>query len=63
MALSQTLYNTFFRSNATMLGLVFGTAFGGSLLFNGTSDRIWDSINQGRQWKDIKHKYVDAAEE
>lgn len=31
--------------------------------FDQSSEKIWDSINRGRQWKDIKAKYVQAAEE
>ncbi|KAJ4303303.1 qcr9 subunit 9 of the ubiquinol cytochrome-c reductase complex [Kalmusia sp. IMI 367209] len=31
--------------------------------FDTGSDRIWDSVNKGRQWKDIKYKYVQQAED
>ncbi|KAL1597298.1 Cytochrome b-c1 complex subunit 9, mitochondrial [Paraconiothyrium brasiliense] len=31
--------------------------------FDTGSDRIWDSINRGRQWKDIKYRYVQKAED
>ncbi|CAG8042907.1 unnamed protein product [Penicillium salamii] len=27
------------------------------------SNKIWDSWNQGRQWKDIKHRYMVKEEE
>ncbi|CAG8252031.1 unnamed protein product [Penicillium salamii] len=27
------------------------------------SNKVWDSWNQGRQWKDIKHRYLVKEEE
>ncbi|KAF2687819.1 ubiquinol-cytochrome C reductase [Lentithecium fluviatile CBS 122367] len=61
--LSDFVYNTFLRRNFTMLGTVFVSAFALQMAFDTGSDRIWDSINRGRQWKDIKAKYVQAAED
>ncbi|CAN9159426.1 unnamed protein product [Alternaria alternata] len=51
------------RSNTTMLFAVFGSAFGLQLAFDTGSEKIWDSINRGRQWKDIKQRYMEAAED
>ncbi|EUC32039.1 hypothetical protein COCMIDRAFT_79657, partial [Bipolaris oryzae ATCC 44560] len=51
------------RSNTTMLFTVFGAAFGLQLAFDTSSDKIWDRVNRGRQWKDIKHRYMEAAED
>ncbi|CAG7976012.1 unnamed protein product [Penicillium nalgiovense] len=31
--------------------------------FDITSNKVWDSWNQGRQWKDIKHRYMVKEEE
>ncbi|KAL1629469.1 Cytochrome b-c1 complex subunit 9, mitochondrial [Diplodia seriata] len=31
--------------------------------FDSASDKVWDSINRGRQWKDIKHKYVEGGDD
>ncbi|USP75177.1 Cytochrome b-c1 complex subunit 9, mitochondrial [Curvularia clavata] len=71
-------YSAVLRSNTTMLFTVFGAAFGLQLYvartrgrklmgdnraFDTTSDKIWDSVNRGRQWKDIKHRYMEAAED
>ncbi|EOA84900.1 uncharacterized protein SETTUDRAFT_163697 [Exserohilum turcica Et28A] len=58
-----TVYNAVLRSNTTMLFAVFGSAFGLQLAFDTTSDKIWDNINRGRQWKDIKQRYMEAAED
>ncbi|KAL5120872.1 qcr9 subunit 9 of the ubiquinol cytochrome-c reductase complex [Pleosporales sp. CAS-2024a] len=57
-----TVYNALIRSNSTMLLTVFGAAFGMQLAFDTGSDKMWNSINKGRQWKDIKQKYMEAAE-
>lgn len=46
-----------------MLGTVFVSAFAIQMAFDSGSEKIWDVINKGRQWKDIKHRYVQAAEE
>ncbi|CAN8099792.1 unnamed protein product [Discula destructiva] len=63
MAGQTTLYNIFFRNNFAMLGAVFGSAFALSMTYDLGSTKLWDSMNKGRQWKDIKHKYVQAGEE
>ncbi|KAF1967520.1 putative ubiquinol-cytochrome C reductase complex, subunit X [Bimuria novae-zelandiae CBS 107.79] len=57
------LYNSIFRRNTTMLATVFAGAFAMQLAFDTGSDRVWDSINRGRQWKDIKYKYIQKAED
>ena len=31
--------------------------------FDATADYIWESRNQGKLWKDIKHKYDTPADE
>ncbi|CAG8899324.1 unnamed protein product [Penicillium egyptiacum] len=31
--------------------------------FDITSNKVWDSWNHGRQWKDIKHRYMVKEEE
>ncbi|UPX09613.1 qcr9 subunit 9 of the ubiquinol cytochrome-c reductase complex [Ascochyta rabiei] len=54
---------TVIRSNVTLLGTVFAAAFGMQLAFDTGSERIWDNINRGRQWKDIKQRYIEAAED
>ncbi|KAF3010575.1 hypothetical protein E8E13_000845 [Curvularia kusanoi] len=55
--------STVIRSNITLLGTVFAAAFGMQLAFDTGSDRVWDSMNRGRQWKDIKQRYIEAAED
>ncbi|RAL01353.1 cytochrome b-c1 complex subunit 9 [Aspergillus ibericus CBS 121593] len=52
-----------FRRNAVYLTSIFGAAFAFELAFDTASNKIWDSFNRGRQWKDIKYQYVNKAEE
>ncbi|OWP04930.1 hypothetical protein B2J93_6976 [Marssonina coronariae] len=44
-----------------MLGLVFASAFGFEMAWDTTTDKLWDRVNKGRQWKDIRARYVQAA--
>ncbi|KAL7799172.1 ubiquinol-cytochrome C reductase [Trichoderma ceciliae] len=63
MSLANTVYSTLFRKNYTMLAAVFGAGFAWEIGFNSTMNKVWDSHNRGRQWRDIRHKYVEGAEE
>ncbi|KAI1142719.1 ubiquinol-cytochrome C reductase [Hypoxylon sp. FL0543] len=59
MAASRSLYNTFFRRNWQMLGVVFVSAFAFELTYDSGMNKLWDSLNRGRQWKDIRSRYVE----
>jgi len=63
MPLSQSIFNTFFRSNGMMLATIFGAAFGFQVIMDNTADKVWHDINRGRLWVDIKHKYIKKEEE
>ncbi|KAL1884287.1 hypothetical protein VTK73DRAFT_3271 [Phialemonium thermophilum] len=63
MSSTSTIYNIFFRRNWAMLGTVFVSAFAFQLGYDSTMNKIWDNINRGRQWKDIRSKYVQGGEE
>ncbi|KAF2487292.1 ubiquinol-cytochrome C reductase [Neohortaea acidophila] len=56
--LLNTIYTAFVRRNAVFLTTIFVGAFATEMVFDSGSNLIWDSINRGRQWKDIKHKYM-----
>ncbi|KIV91955.1 hypothetical protein PV10_06441 [Exophiala mesophila] len=56
-------FNGIFRKNAVFLTTVFAGAFAFEMAFDTTTDALWDSWNKGRQWKDIKHKYMTVAED
>ncbi|KAI9803765.1 MAG: qcr9 subunit 9 of the ubiquinol cytochrome-c reductase complex [Sarcosagium campestre] len=59
---SQGLYNFIFRKNFVFLATVFSGAFAFEILFDTGSDKIWDAINRGRQWKDIRSRYLEQEE-
>ncbi|KAI0116866.1 ubiquinol-cytochrome C reductase, partial [Daldinia grandis] len=58
MAAVRTFYNAFFRSNWQMLGVVFTSAFAFEMLYDTSMNKVWDNLNRGRQWKDIRSRYV-----
>ncbi|EXJ93010.1 hypothetical protein A1O3_01566, partial [Capronia epimyces CBS 606.96] len=55
--------STVFRRNAVFLSAIFAGAFAFEIGFDAATDRLWDSWNKGRQWKDIKQKYISAGED
>ncbi|KAI6482431.1 qcr9 subunit 9 of the ubiquinol cytochrome-c reductase complex [Pyricularia oryzae] len=63
MSAASSIYNLLFRRNAVMLGTVFAGAFVWEIGYNTQMNKLWDSMNRGRQWKDIRHKYVEASED
>lgn len=63
MTITSRLYSSLFKSNYLMLATVFTAGFAWEVGFNNTMNKIWDSHNRGRQWKDIRHKFIEAEEE
>ncbi|KAL2358445.1 cytochrome b-c1 complex subunit 9, partial [Cryomyces antarcticus] len=57
------IYNSIFKRNTVFLATVFLGAFAFEITFDTASSRIWDTINRGRQWKDIKGRYLQHDEE
>ncbi|KAK2072877.1 hypothetical protein P8C59_007206 [Phyllachora maydis] len=60
---SRSIFEGLFRKNYVMLGVVFAGAFAFEVGYDTAMNKLWDKINRGRQWKDIRHKYVQGAEE
>uniref|UniRef100_A0A914WFL1 Complex III subunit 9 n=1 Tax=Plectus sambesii TaxID=2011161 RepID=A0A914WFL1_9BILA len=57
--LATVAYNSVFkRFSTTLLALAVG-GFAFEFLFNKATDTYWDSINRGKQWKDLKHRYAN----
>ncbi|KAK3942129.1 cytochrome b-c1 complex subunit 9 [Diplogelasinospora grovesii] len=56
------IYDFLFRKNYSMLGVVFVSAFAFEMFYDTTMNKVWDNINRGRQWKDIRHKYAQEEE-
>ncbi|ERS95567.1 hypothetical protein HMPREF1624_08083 [Sporothrix schenckii ATCC 58251] len=46
-----------------MLTVVFGAAFGFQMAYDTGMNKLWDNINRGRQWKDIRSKYLEGGDE
>ncbi|KAJ6008326.1 UQCRX/QCR9 like ubiquinol-cytochrome C reductase family protein [Penicillium herquei] len=63
MPISNAIYTSLFRKNAVYLTAIFASAFAFELSFDTASNKIWDSWNAGRQWKDIKPRYLVKDEE
>ncbi|KAJ3741403.1 ubiquinol-cytochrome C reductase UQCRX/QCR9-like protein [Lentinula detonsa] len=62
MSLAATAYNTIFKRNSVYVGSVFAAAFVFGIGFDSGVTAFWDSWNKGKQWKDIRHKYVQDEE-
>ncbi|CZT14329.1 uncharacterized protein RCC_00306 [Ramularia collo-cygni] len=58
-----SIYNIFVKRNAVFLGTIFVGAYATSLGFDVGANLVWDRINRGRQWKDIKQRYMEAGDE
>ncbi|EMF13022.1 ubiquinol-cytochrome C reductase [Sphaerulina musiva SO2202] len=58
-----TVYNALVKRNAVFLTTIFAGTFAANIAFDVSANKIWDQVNKGRQWKDIKHKYMDAGDD
>ncbi|KAG2194940.1 hypothetical protein INT46_003059 [Mucor plumbeus] len=56
--LTRTIYNTFFKKNSVFVTSIFVGAIAFEVVFDSTSTKVWDNLNKGKQWKDIKDKYA-----
>jgi len=52
------VYNTLFKRNSIFVTTVFTTAFFFGIGFDVAVSKFYDRWNQGKQWKDIRHRYV-----
>ncbi|KAE8148065.1 UQCRX/QCR9 like ubiquinol-cytochrome C reductase family protein [Aspergillus avenaceus] len=62
-AIASALYQGLFRRNAVFLSTIFASAFAFEIAYDTGSNKIWDTMNRGRQWKDVKHRYTVQEEE
>ncbi|RMY63518.1 hypothetical protein D0864_07044 [Hortaea werneckii] len=63
MGFLSSLYGSIVKRNTTFLATIFVGAFATEIAFETGANSIWDSINKGRQWKDIKQRYMEASDE
>ncbi|KAA1466098.1 ubiquinol-cytochrome C reductase UQCRX/QCR9-like protein [Dentipellis sp. KUC8613] len=61
MALSTAFYNAFAKRNSVYVSTIFAGAFAFGVGFDVGINKLWDSWNRGKQWKDIRDKYVQDA--
>ncbi len=57
MSLWSTLNRTVFKRTSTFAVAIAGGAFFFERTFDVASQAIFENINKGKLWKDIKHKY------
>ncbi|KAL7409927.1 putative ubiquinol-cytochrome C reductase complex, subunit X [Mrakia frigida] len=57
------IYRTLFQKNSIYLAGIFSAAFAFSVGYDIATTKVYNEINAGKQWKDIRHKYVEAADE
>lgn len=62
MSLAGRVYQTFFKKSSTYFLTMVAGAFFFERFADQVCDNLFDSINRGKQWKDIKHLYVKSAE-
>ncbi|KZV69180.1 ubiquinol-cytochrome C reductase, partial [Peniophora sp. CONT] len=56
-------YNTVVKRNSFYVTSIFVTAFAFNIGFDVGVSRVWDNVNAGKQWKDIRDKYATPADE
>ncbi|KAI0751480.1 ubiquinol-cytochrome C reductase UQCRX/QCR9-like protein [Daedaleopsis nitida] len=59
MSLATTLYNTLVKRNSVFVPTIFAGAFAFSIGFDLGVTKFWDTRNKGKQWHDIRQKYVE----
>ncbi|KAH9947293.1 ubiquinol-cytochrome C reductase UQCRX/QCR9-like protein [Amylocystis lapponica] len=61
MPLATTFYNTFVKRNSVYVTSIFIGAFAFGVGFDAGITSFYDRWNQGKQWKDIRAKYIQDA--
>ncbi|KIY45845.1 ubiquinol-cytochrome C reductase, partial [Fistulina hepatica ATCC 64428] len=56
------LYNTLFKRNSVYVSAIFAGAFLFGVGFDVGVTSFLDHWNKGKQWKDIRHRYVTDEE-
>ena len=63
MALGGKIYNIFFKKSSSYFLTLVAGAFIFERFSDGLAESIFDSINRGKQWKDIQSRYLKQEEE
>ncbi|KAI0728791.1 ubiquinol-cytochrome C reductase UQCRX/QCR9-like protein [Fomitopsis betulina] len=62
MGLATTFYNALVKRNSVYVATIFTGAFAFGVGFDIAITSVWDTWNKGKQWKDIRPKYIQDAE-
>jgi len=62
MGFATTFYNTFAKRNSVFVTSIFVGAFAFGVGFDVGVTNLWDSWNRGKQWKDIRQKYIQEGD-
>lgn len=57
--ISSQIYRSIFRKNSIFIGTIFISAFIFKIAFDRGTQAIWNYVNHGKQWKDIRELYTD----
>jgi len=57
-SLANAFYNTIVKRNSVYVTSIFAGAFAFGVGFDVVITSFYDSWNKGKQWKDIRDKYV-----
>jgi len=63
MGLLAGIYGSLFKRTSTFALCIGVGVIGFERAFDSAADYVWESRNQGKLWKDIKHKYDAPADE
>ncbi|KAI6164966.1 ubiquinol-cytochrome C reductase UQCRX/QCR9-like protein [Pisolithus thermaeus] len=63
MAFADAFYNAILKRNSVFVPTIFAGAFAFNIGFDIAISQFWDHWNRGRQWKDIRGRYIQDAEE
>jgi hypothetical protein len=63
MSLVSAIYHGVTKRTSTFAVAILASAFVFERSFDALTEYIYDTRNQGKQWKDIKHKYETSKAE
>jgi ubiquinol-cytochrome c reductase subunit 9 len=61
MGFATAFYNTFAKRNSVFVTTIFAGAFAFGVGFDVGVTNLWDSWNRGKQWKDIRPRYIQEG--
>ncbi|THH33835.1 hypothetical protein EUX98_g359 [Antrodiella citrinella] len=62
MSFANTFYNALVKRNSVYVTSIFAGAFAFGVSFDLGVSSFWDNWNKGKQWKDLRAKYVQDEE-